>query len=229
MNIICKNEITPKIASYLNKINRNSLRQLRLVDNLLDITRIKDGQIKISEKIVDIVFHTKEIVDSVRIYALQKNISLSFRTDSNEMFLLLDEQKYERILLNLISNAIKFTPPGKSIEVCLSTENEWLKVEVSDTGIGIPEEKQDMIFERFGQVDSSLSRQAEGTGIGLYLVKSFVTLLGGEITLVSEEGLGSSFTVYLPLKTDLSRTDEDNPLDDKVEYAASLEFSDIII
>jgi two-component system sensor histidine kinase/response regulator len=145
------------------------------------------------------------------------------------MILLLDEQKYERILLNLISNAIKFTPPGKSIEVCLSTENEWLKVEVSDTGIGIPEKKQDMIFERFGQVDSSLSRQAEGTGIGLYLVKSFVTLLGGEITLVSEEGLGSSFTVYLPLKTDLSRTDEDNPLDDKVEYAASLEFSDIII
>jgi signal transduction histidine kinase len=229
MNIICKDEITPKIASYLNKINRNSLRQLRLVDNLLDITRIKDGQIKISEKCVDIVLHTKEIVDSVRIYASQKDISLNFRSDPDKMILLLDEQKYERILLNLISNAIKFTPPGKSIEVCLSTENEWLKVEVSDTGIGIPEEKQKMIFERFGQVDSSLSRQAEGTGIGLYLVKSFVTLLGGEITLVSEEGLGSSFTVYLPLKTDLSRTDEDNPLDDKVEYAASLEFSDIII
>ena len=228
MNIICKNEITPKIASYLNKINRNSLRQLRLVDNLLDITRIKDGQIKISEKSIDIVFHTKEIVDSVRIYALQKNIPLSFRSDPDKMILLLDEQKYERILLNLISNAIKFTPPGKSIEVCLSTEYEWLKVEVADTGIGIPKEKQDMIFERFGQVDSSLSRQAEGTGIGLYLVKSFVTLLGGEITLVSEEGLGSSFTVYLPLKTDLSQTDGENPLDDKVEYATSLEFSDII-
>jgi len=100
---------------------------------------------------------------------------------------------------------------------------------VADTGIGIPKEKQDMIFERFGQVDSSLSRQAEGTGIGLYLVKSFVTLMGGKITLVSEEGHGSSFTVYLPLKTDLSKTDAENPLNDKVEYAVSLEFSDIII
>ncbi len=229
MNLICKDDITPKIASYLNKINRNSLRQLRLVDNLLDITRIKAGQIKVSEKNVDIVSLTKEIVDSVRIFALQKDIALSFRADIEKMTLLIDEQKYERILLNLMSNAIKFTPSGKSIDIMLSAEDEWLKLEVTDTGIGIPLEKQDLIFERFGQVDSSLSRQAEGTGIGLYLVKSFVEMLGGNITLVSEEGHGSSFTIHLPLKTDVLQIGAEDPTSDRVEHAASLEFSDIIL
>lgn len=228
MNLICKDDITPKIAGYINKINRNSLRQLRLVDNLLDITRIKAGQIKISERNVDVVSHTKEIIDSVRIYALQKNIALSFCPAMDNLIILIDEQKYERILLNLISNAIKFTPSGKSIEIRLSADNQWLKLEVTDTGIGIPAEKQDLIFERFGQVDSSLSRQAEGTGIGLYLVKSFVEILGGNITLVSEEGVGSSFTIQLPLKTDLLPIEEENPTRDKVEHATSLEFSDIL-
>lgn len=229
MNLICKDDITPKIAGYINKINRNSLRQLRLVDNLLDITRIKAGQIKVSERNVDIVSHTKEIIDSVRIYALQKDIALAFHSALDNLVILIDDQKYERILLNLISNAIKFTPSGKSIEIRLSADDQWLILEVTDTGIGIPAEKLDLIFERFGQVDSSLSRQAEGTGIGLYLVKSFVEILGGSITLVSKEGSGSSFTIQLPLKTDLLQIEEENPTRDKVEHAASLEFSDIIL
>jgi signal transduction histidine kinase len=229
MNLICKDDITPKIASYLDKINRNSLRQLRLVDNLLDITRIKAGQIKVSERNVDIVSHTKEIVDSVRIFALQKDIALSFRADMEKIIILIDEQKYERILLNLLSNAIKFTPSGRSIEIKLSADNERLKLEVIDTGIGIPLEKQDLIFERFGQVDSSLSRQAEGTGIGLYLVKSFVEILGGNITLVSEEGRGSSFTIRLPMKTDALQIEDENPAGDRIEHSTSLEFSDIIL
>jgi signal transduction histidine kinase/sensor domain CHASE-containing protein len=229
MNLICKDDITPKIAGYLNKINRNSLRQLRLVDNLLDITRIKAGQIKVSERNIDVVTHTKEIVDSVRIYALQKDIDLAFSSTLSKMIILIDEQKYERILLNLISNSIKFTPSGERITVSLSAEEGWLKLEVADTGIGIPAEKQGLIFERFGQVDSSLSRQAEGTGIGLYLVKSFVDVLGGKISLVSEEGGGSSFTIILPLKSDGHQIEEDNPVRDKVEQASSLEFSDIIL
>lgn len=229
MNLICKDDITPKIAGYINKINRNSLRQLRLVDNLLDITRIKAGQIKISERNIDIVSHTKEIIESVRIYALQKDIALSFYSAWDRKVLLLDEQKYERILLNLLSNAIKFTPTGKSIKIELSAEDDWLKLEVSDTGIGIPAEKLDFIFERFGQVDSSLSRQAEGTGIGLYLVKSFAEILGGNISLLSKEGSGSSFTIRLPLKTNALQIEEENPERAKVEHTASLEFSDIIL
>lgn len=229
MNLICKDDITPKMANYIDKINRSSLRQLRLVDNLLDITRIRAGRIKISEKNVDLVLHTREILDSVRIYALQKDISLSFRSAPDTLLVRIDEQKYERILLNLISNAIKFTPSGKSIEISLTTESEWLTLEVTDTGIGIPADKQDLIFERFGQVDSSLSRQAEGTGIGLYLVKSFVMILGGDITLVSEEGHGSTFTIRLPLKSGLPQFEEENPITDRVDQAASLEFSDIII
>jgi len=172
---------------------------------------------------------TKGFVDPVRIFAMQKDIALSFRADMEKIIILIDEQKYERILLNLLSNAINFTPSGKSIEIKLSADNERLKLEVIDTGIGIPLEKQDLIFERFGQVDSSLSRQAEGTGIGLYLVKSFVEILGGNIALVSEEGRGSSFTIRLPLKTDALHIDGEDPAGDRVEHATSLEFSDIIL
>ncbi len=228
MSIVCKDEMTPKMEGYLSKINRNTLRQLRLVDNLLDITKIKAGQMKVNMKNVDIISMTREITESIRVYSQQKNIHLAFCSDLDRKVMQMDELIYERILLNLISNAIKFTPAEKSISVVLTDKYDFIQLEVIDTGIGIPEEKQELIFERFGQVDSSLSRHAEGTGIGLYLVKSFVTILGGEISLISREGYGSNFTVLLPAV--LSPSGGNDPETDvrKVEYTASMEFSDII-
>jgi len=228
MCIVCKDEMTPKMESYLSKINRNTLRQLRLVDNLLDITKIKAGQMKVNLKNADIVSMTKEILESIRVYSQQKNISITFRSDQEQKIMQIDEQLYERILLNLISNAIKFTPAEKNITVALTDKNDFIQLEIIDTGIGIPAEKQELIFERFGQVDSSLSRQSEGTGIGLYLVKSFITILGGEISLISREGHGSNFIILLPAVLSASGSSDPGTEERKVEYAASLEFSDII-
>jgi len=203
LDLVCKHEMPDKAKKFLNTIKQNINRQIRLVNNLLDITRLHAGHIKLSNRNCDIVSTTQYIVNSVQTYAQQKNITLKFKAMFPSKTTFIDEEKYERSLLNLLSNAIKFTPSGKSINVSITTkihkQAELLSVSIKDEGIGIPKDKQSIIFERFGQSDTELSRHAEGTGLGLHLVKLFVNALGGEINLKSEEGKGSNFILYLPL------------------------------
>ncbi len=232
MEYICKDEITDKIKGFINKIRQNSLRQLRLVNNLLDITRMSAGHIKINKENHDIVFLTKIIVESIYVYTQQKGVQVSFVPSSAKKIIGVDEEKYERILLNLLSNAIKFTPKGKNIWVIISSQKEFVSIKVKDEGIGMPENKQKIIFERFGQVDSSLSRQAEGSGIGLHLVKKFVESLDGSISVESKEGMGSTFTVRLPNKkvaTNLERKTLQEISDHRLIQSTAIEFSDIYL
>ncbi|MBX4258660.1 ATP-binding protein [Clostridium estertheticum] len=112
--------------------------------------------------------------------------------------MLTTQKKIERVVLNLISNAIKFSDAGNKILVHVNDKNEFIEISVSDNGIGIEKKYLDMIFDRFKQVDKSLSRNAEGTGIGLSLVKSIVELHDGTITVESQYGIGSRFTVSIP-------------------------------
>ncbi|HVI40958.1 MAG TPA: PAS domain-containing sensor histidine kinase [Anaerovoracaceae bacterium] len=228
MEIVCKDDITPKMKSYLNKMKQNSLRQQRLVDNLLDVTRLRAGRMKTNFKNVEIVSLTREIVASVKLYAGQKSLRLTFQTACDRVVVSTDAEKYERILLNLLSNAIKFTPSEKSINVILYKQGSDLKIDIKDRGIGIPEDKKVIIFERFGQADTSLTRQAEGTGIGLYLVKLLVDNLGGTIHVASEEGYGSTFSITLPLQQYAAQNSH-KINEDKILQATSLEFSDIIL
>lgn len=228
MDVVCSDEMSAKMRGYINKIKQNSLRQQRLVDNLLDITRLKAGHMKVTIKNIDIVSYTKEIVDSVKVFALQKDIRITYKSTCQRKTVQIDDEKYERILLNLLSNAIKFTPTKKNIDVKLSFTEEKLQIEVKDRGIGIPEDKQNIIFEQFGQADSSLSRQSEGTGIGLYLVKSLVDTLGGTISLSSKKNHGSTFFVSIPVKQEELESQDHKIYKDKIKKSASLEFSDII-
>lgn len=200
MEAICKNEISEKLRGYHAKIKQNTFRQIRLVRNLLDITKIESDHTRLNMKNHDIVLLTRVIIDSVKLYALQKGIELKLSTSMKKKQIALDDEKYERILLNLLSNAIKFTPKDKSITVKIFGISNKVCIQIIDTGVGIPGDKLETIFERFGQVDSSLTRQAEGTGIGLSLVKMLSTVLGGEIHVESEEGKGSTFTLFLPDK-----------------------------
>lgn len=240
MNLVCKQQIPSKANMFLDTIRQNTNRQLRLVNNLLDITKLNAGQIKLHKSMFDIVFVTQSIVHSVQIYAEQKDIKVSFLTCLSSKKIVIDEEKFERILLNLLSNALKFTPSGGLISVLLTTkknqDKEMVAVTVSDNGIGIPLDKQQHIFERFGQADTSLSRQAEGTGIGLYLVKLLVHALNGHILLESEEGIGSQFTVLLPegdsdeLQTSCTSIEglqKTSINDSRLIEAAAIEFSDI--
>lgn len=232
MEAICGGELSKKSKSYLNKIRQNSLRQLRLVNNLLDITRINAGHIKLNKKNHDIIYHTKAIVDSVYLYSQQKGLNLTFSSSTSKKVIGLDEEKFERILLNLLSNAMKFTSEGKRILVSVSSQKDFVYVKVKDEGIGIPKEKLSVIFERFGQVDSSLSRQAEGTGIGLSLVKKLTEALGGSISVKSKVSAGSTFIVRLP-NSKINEAPEIKPLqelaDNRLISTAAIEFSDIYL
>ncbi|MCX7923526.1 MAG: ATP-binding protein [Clostridia bacterium] len=201
MEFLFKDELTEKVDKYLKRIRQNTLRQLRLVNNLLDITRANAGYIILRRRNMDIVSLTRAIIDSVYLYAKQKEIELDFASEPSYKEVGIDEEKYERILLNLLSNAIKFTPTGKSISVRVLSKDDKIYVSVRDQGIGIPKDKQNLIFDRFGQVDSKHTRHEEGSGIGLFLVKSLVTAMGGEILLDSDIGKGSNFTIILPADT----------------------------
>jgi signal transduction histidine kinase len=232
IEIFCGQEMSEKAKRYLKTIKQNSLRQLRLVNNLLDITRGTAGQIRLHNRNIDIVDLTRMITESVKIYAAQKNLSIMFSSDHSEKIIFIDDEKYERVLLNILSNAIKFTPKGKNVYVNLFFEANYINIEVRDEGVGIPQEKIDIIFEKFGQVDNSFSRQAEGSGIGLYLVKSFVERMGGVITAKSTLYEGSTFLIRLP-DIPPQKDEGDNfykEVDNKrITNTMSIEFSDIYL
>ena len=202
MEAICRQELTTKCKWFLKKIKLNAYRQLRLINNLLDVTSMNSDSIKVNPSNKDIVSVTKAIVETVQPFALKKNITLNFSSAMDNMVIGIDEEKYERIILNLFSNAIKFTPMGKSIHVRLYCNKEGHRdmvcVDVEDEGVGIPEDKQELVFEKFGQVDKSLARNAEGTGIGLFLTRLLASALNGSISLKSKAGRGSVFTLHLP-------------------------------
>ncbi|WP_026887024.1 PAS domain-containing sensor histidine kinase [Clostridium beijerinckii] len=233
LNLIYSNQMTEKIKTYMGTIKQNTNRQLRLVNNILDITRANAGRITINKKNIDIVFLTKAITESVYEFASKKGVRLTFVSKLTKKIIGIDDEKYERIILNLLSNAIKFTPAGKSIVVNLHSVKTNVCVEVKDNGIGIPKSKVDVIFERFGQVESSLSRQAEGTGIGLSLVKRFVEALGGSVTVKSNLGKGATFKILLADEKVIEEQNEkpmiDLMNDNRLVQTTNIEFSDIYL
>lgn len=226
-------QIPERVKGLVRSIKQNTFRQLRLVNNMLDLTRLKSGRLKLNVKNIDIVFLTRVITESVKLYSDQKKITLIFKADLSSSRLAIDDEKYERIILNLLSNAIKFTPEGGKITVCVkeNKKDKLVYVIVSDTGIGIPKQKKEMIFERFGQVESELSRQAEGTGIGLSLVKLLVEILEGSIKVDSELGVGSTFTVAFPIKECIECEEKHASLNEDTRLVAAIdvEFSDIYL
>ncbi|MPQ29950.1 PAS domain S-box protein [Clostridium estertheticum] len=191
-----KNEM--KIKKYYKIMKQNSYRLLRLVNNLIDITKIDARYFNLRLKNENIVSIIEDITLSVTAYAERKGLELIFDTDIEDKIMVCDAYKIERIILNILSNAIKFTPLGGNIFVSI-TEKDWgISVSVKDTGVGIPTDMKSSIFERFVQVDKSLSRDREGSGIGLSLVKSLVEMHGGTIRVESQYGSGSEFIIDLP-------------------------------
>jgi len=185
------------ILKYIDSIKQNSYRLSKIINNIVDLSKIEAGFFKLNLSNNNIVEVVEEIVMSVTGLTDSKGINIIFDTDVEEKNIACDTEKIERIVLNLISNAIKFSDLGDEIVVDVKDKNEFVEISVSDNGIGIEEKNLEMIFDRFKQVDKSLSRNTEGTGIGLSLVKSIVELHGGCINVESEFGKGSKFTVRL--------------------------------
>jgi len=196
-------------GKYLQLIEQNAKRLLQMVNQLLDFRKMEVQGFSYNHFFGDVVSFLREAVFSFNYLSEQKNIKLVFTSRIKELNTYFDRDKLEKIIFNLLSNAFKFTPGNGQVSVSLDAETVAdgapgddpvtnLVIEVSDTGIGIPEDKQDKIFTRFFQVDNS-GQVEKGTGIGLSLVAEFVKLHGGEIKVKSELGKGSCFTVTLPV------------------------------
>ncbi|HHW00454.1 MAG TPA: PAS domain S-box protein [Clostridiaceae bacterium] len=191
---------TSSMRKCIKAIQQNCFRLLRLVNNLIDITKIDSNYFEFTPQNYNIVELVENITMSVVDYAKNKNITIIFDTNVEEKIIACDPDHIERVMLNLLSNAIKFTPRDGSIWVTLFDRDEIIEISVKDTGIGIPKDKQEVIFDRFQQVDKSTTKRYEGSGIGLSIVKALVEKHDGKITLISEPGVGSEFIIEIPCK-----------------------------
>ncbi|MBN8046538.1 HAMP domain-containing histidine kinase [Paraclostridium bifermentans] len=217
------------ITKYINMATQNTYRLLKLVNNLIDSNKITSGYFEYNPQNYDIVYFVESICQSIVDFAKQKNIEVIFDTDVEEKIISFDLDKMERIILNILSNSIKFTKEQGKIEIYIRESNEMLEIEISDDGIGIPQNKLNSIFERFKQVENNTIRSGEGSGIGLYLVKSLVDMHGGDIAVESELGSGTTFKISIPVE--LEEEYECNIMEKNLQNSyiekIKVEFSDI--
>ncbi|MEK6265676.1 MAG: ATP-binding protein [Clostridium sp.] len=203
-NVYCKSgsldQNKEAVFRYINSMMQNCYRLSKLINNIVDLSKIEAGFFELILSNNNIVEVVEEIVMSVKPYTDIKGLNIIFDTEIEEKIIACDPEKIERILLNLISNAIKFSNVGNEIFVNIKEKNQFIEISIKDNGIGIEHNQLDMIFNRFKQVDKSLSRNAEGTGIGLSLVKAIVEMHKGRIYVESEFGKGSTFTFELPTR-----------------------------
>lgn len=220
------------LDKYINSIKQNSYRLLRLVTNIIDASEFDMGYYNLNMKNCNIVYLVEDMVTSVISYVEGKNIEITFDTEVEEVMLACDQEKIERIVLNLISNAIKYTSKDKTkvgkIDVNLSIDNGYVLISIKDNGIGISQEEIGIIFNRFKRINNKLNRMTEGSGIGLALVKSLVEMHEGEIKVNSEIGQGTQFTFSIPIRTvnDCSTEHKKMVKTTKIERCI-VEFSDI--
>jgi PAS domain S-box-containing protein len=221
-----------KILDNVTIQTQNCFRLIRLVNNLIDVTKLDSGFIETNLVNCNIINIIEDIILSVADYVKNNNLNLIFDTELEEKIVACDLDKMERIMLNLLSNALKFTKPGGNILVNIADGEEYITISVEDDGIGIPKDKLDIIFDRFRQVDKSFTRNNEGSGIGLSIVKPLVEMQGGKIFVESEYRVGTKFIIKFPVKTvdyDNSLVNyklTNNSLNNRVEKI-KIEFSDI--
>lgn len=191
------------VRNQLSMIHRNAHRLLNLVTQLLDFKKLEVEETEFRPEKGDIIQFIREIAHTFSDLSERKHIDFTFKTDAESRYSLFDQGKLSRIMYNLLSNAFKFTPEYGSVSVKVRTVNMegtgQLEVRVEDSGIGIPREVQAKVFDRFFQHALPDYMVNQGSGIGLSITKEFVKLHGGNITVESEEGKGSTFMMYLPL------------------------------
>lgn len=215
------------LSKCLSTVKKNTYRILRLANNIMELTSIDTGHYKLNLENLNIINIIEETTLSVAEYIESRGITLIFDTEIEEVITACDAEKLERIMLNILSNSVKYTSKGGVIAVNLLLESKNLIIKVRDTGVGIPKEKLNTIFNPFIQVDPLLTRKCEGSGVGLALVKSLVEMHQGTIEAKSELGRGTEMLIKIPVRN----TQEDNntypvEFEPRVEQT-KMEFSDI--
>jgi signal transduction histidine kinase/DNA-binding response OmpR family regulator len=194
-------ELNQRQVRYAQLIYQSGRQLMSLVNDLLDLTRLETGQLKLNPAPVQIKAVCEQAYALVREKYLgktEKPLAFSLEIESGLETIIADELRLRQILVHLLDNAMKFTPAGKSIGLRVNRWENWLAFTIWDAGIGIPEEYQHLIFQKFQQLESPLTRQFEGTGLGLFLIQRLARAHGGDISFISKVGQGSQFTLLLP-------------------------------
>lgn len=185
-------------SEMLGTMHANAMRLLKLINDLLDLVRLESGRLQMRPVMVNIAEFVSAQTAAVKRLAGSKDVTVLSQCDPTLGRILADEDKLERICLNLLFNAIKFTPEGGRVDFKAAKQDGWLQLQVSDTGVGIAPEQLKHVFDRFWQADTSSQRKHQGMGIGLALVKELVEVQGGMVSAESELNRGTTMTVRLP-------------------------------
>ncbi|HXE53409.1 MAG TPA: ATP-binding protein, partial [Tepidisphaeraceae bacterium] len=188
-----------KAREALDTARQNALRLLKLISDLLDIVRLEEGRAKLQHDPINLAVFVPAMVDSIRHLATVKGLTLDMAEPEGPLVVRGDHAGLEKVVLNILTNAIKFTPKGGTIAVRCWQEQHSAMVEIEDSGIGIPQESLPHIFDRFHQVDGSSTRKYQGVGIGLALARDLVQQHGGRLAVRSQLGKGTAFRIELPL------------------------------
>ncbi|HAT4157968.1 PAS domain-containing sensor histidine kinase [Clostridium perfringens] len=186
--------------NYIKMAKQNVFRLLKLINNLIDSTKLEAGFFNVNIKNHDIVSCVEDITMSICNFAEKNKISITFDTEEEEKIIAFDFNHLERILLNVLSNAIKFNRENGNIDVYISFDDRYANISIKDTGIGIQKDKIDLLFHRFKKINNRLTKVNEGSGIGLYIAKELVKINGGDMIVNSELGEGTEFIIKLPIK-----------------------------
>ncbi len=210
--------INDKQKRYLQNIQTSGKDLLTMINDILDLAKIESGKMEVRLTEFDVSESVEHLVGMLSPQAEKKNIDLSWEVDPELPLLRQDEGKLRQIIYNLLSNAIKFTPEGGRVQIAAVADDDQMELIVDDTGVGIPLEDQETIFEKFRQGNTTpggnnaLTREFAGTGLGLSIVKELSKLLGGEVSLQSELGKGSRFVVCVPVYLAEQQPQLDNSL-----------------
>jgi signal transduction histidine kinase len=195
-------ELNEKQSIYIRQIHRSGQYLLALINDILDLSKIEAGQMTLEHTGLSAIRLCEEAIDSVQQQSQLKQLSIRTQFETSIEDLWADEVRVRQMILNLLSNAIKFSSDGGTIEVRSQQRDAQIWIEVQDYGIGIEAEKQHLIFKPFQQVDNSIERRRQGTGLGLALTKHLAELHGGTVSFTSEMGVGSCFVLKLPIKSE---------------------------
>ncbi len=214
-----KNELSPEHVKNLKVINNCGNDLLYLINDVLDISKLEAGEVTLNMQQIDLEALMYSIKDMFEPQVQQKKLNLIFEYDNSIGDIYSDEVRIKQIIKNLLSNAIKFVKDG-TIKFLITQENDFVKVDVEDDGIGIPKDKLDHIFDRFKQADGSTTRKYGGTGLGLAICKELLDLLHGSISVESEVDVGTKFTVLIPknsenVKVVLKEDKEETPIEEE--------------
>jgi signal transduction histidine kinase/ActR/RegA family two-component response regulator len=212
----------PSLARGLDVIHRNAFAQNRIIDDILDVSRIITGKLRLDLRQVDLVAIVREAIEVVLPSLVAKGITLSFAPPPRDFKLHADPERLQQVVWNLLSNAVKFSDPGARVTVTVSGTDERYTLAVRDTGRGIEPSFLPYVFDRFKQADSSVTRRVGGLGLGLAIVRHLVELHGGEVRAESEgSGTGSTFTISLPTRAqEPQELDSEQPAPTVSEQAA---------